>query len=158
LSSFRWPLRRRHNCRLHSPQELLSLSRQLALRYPVHGCPLCFRASLHRRHRVWVRRITTFELSLSRSLPRSPPIQRFRVLRPLRLLLHAPGRLRLHLLHLREVLLLRLDPACVTTPTRTMPLVSPLSLRRLSLHHCQIPPLHLSRIRYLFGARCQRGR
>jgi hypothetical protein len=69
----------------------------------------------------------------------------------------APGRVRLHLLHLREVLL-RLGQAYVTTPTRMTHLVSPLSLRRLSLPRRRIPPLHLNRIRYLFGACCQRGR
>jgi hypothetical protein len=146
--------------RLRSPQDLLSLRRQLVLRYPVRGCPPLFRDLLHRRLRVWVRWITTFELSLSRSLLRSPPTQTFRVPRPLRLLLQAPGRVRLHhlhLLHLSEVLLLRRGQACVMTPTRTMPLVSPLSLLRLSLPRRRIPPLHLSRVRSLFGAHCQGG-
>jgi hypothetical protein len=98
--------------------------RQLALRYPVRACLLLFRASLHRRHRVWVRKITTFEISLSKSLQRSPPNRSFQVPRPLRLLLQAPGRVRLHLLHLREVPLLRLGQVYVTILTRTTSLVS----------------------------------
>jgi hypothetical protein len=133
------------------------LRRHLTLHYPVRGCLLLFRASLHHRHMVWVRRITTFELSLSKSLQRSPPTQSFQVPRPLRLLLQAQGRVQLHLLYLR-VPLLQLGQVWPTTLTRMTLLVSPFGLRRLSLPRSQILPLHLSRIRFLFGARCQRVR
>jgi hypothetical protein len=44
------------------------------------------------------------------------------------LLLHAHGRVRLHLLHLREVPLLQLGQVCVMTLMRTTSLVSQLSL------------------------------
>jgi hypothetical protein len=135
----------------------LFLRRQLALHYPVRGCLLLFRASLHRRLRVWVRRITNFELSLRRSLQRSSPTQSFQDPRPLRLLLQAQGRVRLHLLHLGFPIL-QLGQVWPTTLMRTTLLVSPFGLQRPSLPRRQILPLHLSRIRFLFGAQCQRGR
>jgi hypothetical protein len=55
------------------------------------GCLHLFRASLHHGHRVWVRRITIFVLSPSKSLQRSPPNQRLQVPRPLRLRLQVLG-------------------------------------------------------------------
>jgi hypothetical protein len=155
LTSFRWPLRRRHSCRLHSPQEHLSLRCQLAPLYPVRGCLHLFRASLHHELRVWVRRITTFVLSPSRSLQQSPPTQRLQILRPLRLRLQVPGRLQLHLLRL-WVPPLRLGQLSATTLTTTTSPASPFDLRGPSLPHRRILRLRLS-LRLLFGACCQRG-
>jgi hypothetical protein len=43
------------------------------------------------------------------------------------------------------------------TLAMTMPPVSPFDLRGPSLPRCRILPLHLSRIRLIFGACCQRG-
>jgi hypothetical protein len=156
LTSFRWPLRRRHSCRLHSPQEHLSLRRQLAPLYLVRRCLHLFRASLHQGLRVWVSGITTFVLSLSRSLQRSPRTQRLQVPRLLRLRLQVLGRLQLHLLRV-QVPPLRLGHFSVRTPTTTMPPASPFDLRGPSLPRRRILPLCLS-LRLLFGACCQRGR
>jgi hypothetical protein len=147
--------RRRHSCRLRSPLEHLSLRCQLAPLCPVRRCLHLFRASLHHGQRVWVKRSTTYVLSPSRSLQRSPPTQRLQVPRLLRLRLQVPGRLQLHLLWLR-VPPLRLGHFSATTTTTT-PLASPFDLRGPSLPRRRILPLRLS-LRLLFGACCQTGR
>jgi hypothetical protein len=156
LTSFRWPLLRHHSCRLHSPQEHLSLRCQLTPLYPVRRCLHLFRVSLHHGQRDWVRRITTCVLSSSRSLQRSPSTQRFQVPRPLRLRLQISGRLQLHLLRL-QVPPLRLGPLSATTPTMITPPASPFDPRGPSLPHHRILPLRL-RLSFLFGSCCQRGR
>jgi hypothetical protein len=99
---------RRLSCRLHSPQEHLSLRCQLTPLCPVLRCLHLFRASLHHGQRVWVRRTTTCVLSQRRSLQRSPPTPRFQLPRPLTLRLQAPGRLQLHQLHLLRLRILPL--------------------------------------------------